>query len=219
MRRVFLLTGSQAGAGAATGWLLLGGGREIRRAEWKGGCALASRARRWLLFAAALIYFLRVLVTTFITLTRKMGWGEAVLIGVWVLVIDLLFAVLGGVNPRSLGLFTALGVVLYVIGSYLSTGSELQRKWWKERPENAGRLFTAGLFRFAVPINYFGDGLLFTGYALGTGWAWSLLVPLVMLAGFLFLNIPDPDRPLRALYGAEFAAHARHTRSFVPFIY
>jgi protein-S-isoprenylcysteine O-methyltransferase Ste14 len=214
-----LMTAIHAAAVAATGWLLLGGGLEVIRARWETGWTLASPDRRWMLFAAALIYFLRVLVTSFITLKRKMGWGEAVLIAAWVLVIDVLFAVLGGVNPRVTGLVTALGVVLYVAGSYLNTGSELQRKWWKQRPENAGHLFTGGLFSYAVHINYFGDELLFTGYALVTGRAWSMLVPLVMLAGFLFFSIPELDRHLRAHYGAEFDSYARRTGSFVPFIY
>jgi len=148
-----------------------------------------------------------------------MGWGEAVLIAVWVLVIDLLFALLGGANPSAAGFVTALGVVLYAVGSWLNTGSELQRKWWKERPENAGRLFTGGLFRYAVHINYFGDELLFTGYALITGRGWTLLIPLLMLVGFFFFSIPELDRHLRAHYGADFDSYVRRSRRFVPFLY
>jgi protein-S-isoprenylcysteine O-methyltransferase Ste14 len=214
-----LMTVIHAAAIAAIGWLLLGGGLEVIGVHWGARWGLASPLRRWLLFAAALIYFLRVLVTTFVTLKRKMGWSEAVLIAGWVFLIDVLFAVLGGVNLRATGLVTALGVVFYAVGSWLNTGSELQRKRWKERPENAGRLFTGGLFRYAMHINYFGDELLFTGYALITGRAWALLVPLLMLAGFLFFNIPELDRHLRAHYGAEFEAYAGRTRSFVPFLY
>ncbi len=214
-----LMAGVLGAAVAATGWLLLGGGLEALRAHWGSDWSLASPARRWLLFAAALIYFLRVLVTSFYLLKRKMGWGEAVLISVWVAIIDLLFAWLGGVNPRATGLVTVLGVALYIAGSFLNTGSELERKRWKERPENRGHLFTGGLFRHAVHINYFGDEVLFTGYALITGRAWALLVPLLMLAGFLFFSIPDLDRHLRAHYGAEFEAYASRTRSFVPFLY
>ncbi len=214
-----LMTVIHAAAVAATGWLLLGGGLEAVRAHWGTGWNLASPLRRWLLFAAALVYFLRVLATTFITLKRKMGWGEAVLIAAWVFLIDVLFAVLGGTHPRATGLVATLGVTFYAVGSWLNTGSELQRKGWKDRPENAGRLFTGGLFRYAMHINYFGDELLFTGYALITGRVWALLVPLLMLAGFLFFNIPELDRHLRAHYGAEFDAYARRTRSFVPFLY
>ncbi len=214
-----LMTVIHAAAVAATGWLLLGGGLEALRAHWGTDWGLASPARRLLLFAAALIYYLRVCGTSFYLLKRKMGWGEAVLIAVWVVVIDLLFATLGGVNARAIGLVTTLGVVLYTVGSYLNTGSELQRKRWKAHAANRGHLFTGGLFRYAMHINYFGDELLFTGCALITGRAWTLLVPLLMLAGFLFFNIPELDRHLRAHYGAEFEAYARRTRSFVPFLY
>ena len=215
--RVFM-TVFHAAAVAATGWLLLGGGLEALQAHWGTSWGLASPLRRELLFVAALVYFLRVLVTSFVTLRRKMGWGEAVLIAVWVAVIHLAFAISGGVNSNAFGLVTVLGVVLYVVGSYLNTGAEIQRKRWKERQENAGRLFTGGLFRYAVHINYFGDELLFIGYALLTGRAWTLLVPLLMLAGFLFFNIPELDRHLQAHYGAEFVAYARRTSSLVPFL-
>jgi protein-S-isoprenylcysteine O-methyltransferase Ste14 len=214
-----LMTALHAMAVAATGWLLLGGGLQAVQAHWGTGWSLASPARRWLLFAAAFIYFLRVVVTSFFTLKRKVGWGEAVLVAAWVSIIHLLFTVLGGVNPHPTGLVTALGVVLYVAGSFLNTGSELQRKQWKESPGNAGRLFTGGLFRYAMHINYFGDELLFTGYALVTGQVWTLLVLLLMLAGFLFFNIPELDRHLRVHYGAEFEAYARRTRIFMPFLY
>jgi protein-S-isoprenylcysteine O-methyltransferase Ste14 len=52
-----------------------------------------------------------------------------------------------------------------------------------------------------------------------TGNAWALLVPLVMIAGFVFFNIPELDRHLQQHYGAEFADYARRTRKFVPFVY
>ncbi len=162
---------------------------------------------------------LRVCFTAFYLLKRKMGWGKIVLIAAWVAIIHVLFATLGGVNPQAIGPVTVVGVLLYAVGSLLNTGSELQRKCWKERPENAGRLFTGGLFHYAVHINYFGDELLFTGYALITSRAWAMLVPLLMFAGFLFFNIPELDRHLRAHYGAEFEAYARRTRSFLPFLY
>lgn len=216
--RVFMAV-IHAAAVAAAGWLLLGGGLEILQAQWGNHWSLATLARRWLLFAAALIYFLRVLATGFYFLERKMGWGEASLISVWTIIIDVLFAILGGVNPHPVGIAAVLGAILYIAGSILNTGSELQRKWWKQRPENQGHLFAGGFFRYARHINYFGDEVLFTGFALITGRVWSFLIPLLMLAGFLFFNVPELDRHLRAHYGSEFEAYASHTRKFVPFLY
>jgi protein-S-isoprenylcysteine O-methyltransferase Ste14 len=207
------------GAVVLAGWLLVGGGLTVvagwRDAVWPEAPPL----RRWLLLVCAVIYFLRVNVTTFYLFKRKMGWGEASLVAVWISIIHLLFAYFGGTNPRGVGLASVAALGMYVAGSYLNTGSELQRKSWKERPKNKGRLYTQGLFRFALHINYFGDELLFTGYALLTGVAWTFLIPLLMLCGFVFFSIPDLDKHLRSRYGAEFEAFARRTKKFVPFIY
>jgi protein-S-isoprenylcysteine O-methyltransferase Ste14 len=201
------------------GWLLVGGGLETA-AGWESTIwPQAVPVRRWLLLACAAVYFLRVNVTAFHLLKRKMGWGEATLVGVWVLGIHSLFAYFGGTNPREVGPAAAGALALYVAGSYLNTASEWQRKSWKDRPENKGRLYTVGLFRYAMHINYFGDELLFTGYALLTGVAWMLIVPALMLAGFVFFNIPDLDKHLREHYGAAFEDYARRTFKFVPYVY
>ena len=104
---------------------------------------------------------------------------------------------------------TALGVALYIAGSFLNTGSELQRKRWKERPENKGRLFTGGFFRYALHINYFGDEVLFAGYALITGQAWALLVPLLMAANAIELaEAWMPTLPSTTEYGVALPSPA-----------
>lgn len=122
-------------------------------------------------------------------------------------------------HSGAIELVTVLGVLLYFVGSYLNTASELQRKRWKANPQNEGHLFTGGFFRYAMHINYFGAQLLFTGFALITGCAWTIPVLLLMLAGFLLFNIPELDRHLSAHYGADFEAYARKTRRFIPFLY
>ncbi len=216
--RVFL-TAVHLAAVALAIWLLVGGGLNVV-AAWRGAAVtLAAPARRWLLAACAGIYFLRVVCTTFYLLKRKMDWKETTVVGVWVAILHLVFAYSGGTRAGELGWGAAAGALLYVAGSVLNSGSELQRKLWKQRPENAGRLYTGGFFRWAMHVNYFGDELLFTGYALATGVVWTLAVPLLMAAGFVFFNIPELDRHLRAHYGAAFDDYARRTRKFVPFVY
>ena len=176
-------------------------------------------ARDTLLLACGLVYLGRLLLTSFYTLRRAVGWAEAAQVGPFLLLVQ---AALGFLGSRALAPLRAIdwaAVVLYVVGSYLNTASEWQRKRWKTRPENKGRLYTEGLFALSMHVNYFGDTVLFTGFALLTTSPWALLVPAVMTVGFVFLHIPMLDRYLATRYGEAFEAWARRTKKFVPFVY
>ena len=113
----------------------------------------------------------------------------------------------------------SFGVILFLIGSWANSYAEYARHVWKARPENHGRLYTEGLFRYTRHPNYFGDLLSFSGLCLISG-AWiTALIPLIMLAGFVFVNVPMPDSHLRDHYGAAFDEYARRTRKLIPFLY
>lgn len=176
-------------------------------------------ARDLVLLACAWVYFARFLMTTFHLLAREVPWSEAWTVGAWVLALQVVLGFLGSRSISPLGSLDILAVALYVLGSFLNTGSELQRKAWKALPENHGHLYTRGLFGLSMHVNYFGDLLLFTGFALLTSSPWALLVPVVMAAGFVFGHIPRLDRHLREKYGEEYREWERRTRRFVPFLY
>jgi steroid 5-alpha reductase family enzyme len=112
-----------------------------------------------------------------------------------------------------------LALVVYLAGSYFNTGSELGRYIWKQHPGHQGQLYTGGLFAYAVHINYFGDVLLFSGFALLTHRLIAFVIPLFMLCLFVFVNIPLLDAHLKQHYGPAFDAYARRTRKLIPFIY
>jgi protein-S-isoprenylcysteine O-methyltransferase Ste14 len=68
-------------------------------------------------------------------------------------------------------------------------------------------------------INYLGDVLLFTGFAMAAGrWAASL-VPVLMALTFVFVHVPMLDAYLAERYGTEFRAWAEHTRRLIPGIW
>jgi len=175
--------------------------------------------RRLVLFSFGIVLFGRMLVTQFYLLKRKFSWDELGGVLFALLLYQVGFALLGGYSPRSLGPIDVFGVGLFVVGSYLNTGSELQRNAFKERAENAGRLYTGGLFRYARHINYFGDVLWVGAWALVTRNAWSAVVPLVLTAGFIFVFIPSLASHLRERYGSQYDEWARHTRALIPYIY
>ncbi len=63
------------------------------------------------------------------------------------------FILLGGWQSYPISLFDVMGILLFIIGSYLNTYSKIQRKRFKDSPNNKGRLYTQGLFQYARHIN------------------------------------------------------------------
>lgn len=213
-----LVTACNAIAVVCAAWFLLGGADTV--ADWFGTeFDEAQPVRRVLLVTLSVIYLLRFIATNFLMLQRKMEWSEIFTVGIWVAVIHWTMAYLGGTNTAPVGFATWSGMVLYVIGSYLNTGSEYQRKVWKRHPENKGKLYTEGLFKYSMHINYFGDAVLFSGFALVTGTFWAFAIPAIMAGMFVFLNIPMLDKYLAERYGSAFQEYSARTAKFVPFVY
>lgn len=200
-------------------WLLFGGGigfvGGVFGYQWQTG----DLVRRVVIFSCSFIYFIRIIGTTFVILKRKMDWSESVTIVIWVYLIHALFAFLGGTESTAIGMIGAAGILLYIFGSYLNTRSEYLRKIWKENPKNNGKLYTEGLFRYSMHINYFGDLMLFTGIAFITRSMYAFIIPLLMFLLFTLVNIPMLDKYLANKYGLEFQEYSGKTKKFIPFVY
>ncbi len=204
---------------AMSWWLLFGGGLHLLGGwfgwTWQPGDVV----RRTCLAAGFFIYYIRILFTEFVFLKRGVSWSEVFTIVPWILCIYLLVGIAGGTNSQPPGTGLGIGVVLFLMGSWMNSYAEYARHAWKQRPENRGRLYTEGLFRYTRHPNYFGDLLSFSGLCLISG-AWvSAPVPLVMLAGFVFVNVPMLDSHLRDHYGVAFDEYAEQTRKLIPFVY
>jgi protein-S-isoprenylcysteine O-methyltransferase Ste14 len=203
----------------AAAWILFGDGFTTLF-HWTGKAAPPDHvAARALLFACAAIYFARICFGTFHLYNRKVSYGEAIGVGIFAACLHVLFAFLGRADATALDWLSVVGIFLYLAGSCLNTASEYLRYLWKKNPVNEGQLYTKGLFHYARHINYFGDVVLFTGYALLTGSPWALIVPALMLCGFVFVNIPMLDGYLRKKYGAQFDAYALQTQKLIPYVY
>lgn len=200
-------------------WLLFDGGlRTI--SGWIGqSWAPGDPTRRILILLTSVSLFLRWGLTNFYLLKRSMPWIEILVVCLELSLIHGAYAILGGRTAEPVGIMESIGVGLFVMGSYLNTGSELQRAQWKKNPENKGRIYDRGLFRYSMHINYFGDVVWSTGMALISGSLWLLLVPCYMCCGFLFLHIPRLDRHLKERYGQQYDRYAEKTYRFIPFLY
>lgn len=204
---------------AAAWWVLFGQALPWIDARfhllWRPG----DEARRLSLGIALSIYFLRLVFTQFVFLKRAVGWSEAWAIGPWIAAIFLALALADATNPAPFSAATVAGCVLFVFGSWMNSSAEYARHAWKTRPENRGRLYTAGLFRYSRHPNYLGDLISFSGLCLMAGRWPTFAIPLVMFAGFVFVNIPMLDSHLRRHYGSAFDDYARQTRKLIPFVY
>ncbi|MCJ1314863.1 hypothetical protein MMC15_000177 [Xylographa vitiligo] len=112
--------------------------------------------------------------------------------------LNLLLAVWGATSnaPRSLlGGTVPVGVLLYALGIYLETVSEVQRRAFKRAPGNGDRPFCGGLFGLATNINYGGYTLWRTGYAVVcAGLPWGAVVAAWLAGDFCFRAIPMMEK-------------------------
>ncbi|WP_446936432.1 DUF1295 domain-containing protein [Lysinibacillus fusiformis] len=172
------------------------------------------------LFIALIITALRLTAMMFIWLTRGIAWQEAIMnsmaFGIYYLGFPILM-ITSNQDPNVVVLI--LGWVLFVGGSMLNTVSELLRKPFKDNPDNQGMLYTGGLFKYAIHINYLGDCLWVLGLAIISNNIYSLLIPLGLILVFVFGYIPKSDDYLQSKYGEQFTVYKLKTKKLIPFIW
>ncbi len=175
--------------------------------------------RQVVLMFCLVFYVSRLMVTVFVFLKRKMFWGEMILVSALMSFALFSLVKVGGNSNQPIGLLDYFSLVLYLVGSWLNTFSEYTRYLWKSQYKNKGRLYTRGLFKYCMHINYFGDILLFIGFAMITRHLSMLIIPLAMALNFVFFVIPSLDAYLSDKYGDAFKRYAENTKKFIPGIY
>ena len=93
---------------------------------------------RIIIFSCATLYFFRHIITLFVLLKREIPWNEVFGVGFFITIIQVLFAILTVYSKENFSQFDWILIGFVVFGSYLNTGSELQRMVWKKREFNRG---------------------------------------------------------------------------------
>ncbi len=122
-------------------------------------------------------------------------------------------------NPAPLGLWDGAALLVYLGGTLLHLGGDLQKIRFKSRPENQGKLLTTGLWGLCRHPNYFGDFLIYVAFALLAQNPWAWIAPLLNFLQYRFDAIPKNEAWAREGYGAAWDAYARRVKMFVPFLY
>ncbi|TKK64951.1 DUF1295 domain-containing protein [Ilyomonas limi] len=110
-------------------------------------------------------------------------------------------------------------MALFIAGCFLNTANEVLRDTWKQQPEHKGQLYTGGFFKYSRHINYFGDLMCVTAYALITSNGYAVSIPLFLFCFFTFYNAPKLDEYLSSKYGAAFKHYAKITKMLIPYVY
>jgi len=175
--------------------------------------------RQIVMFSCCLIYFIRFSIGLFVFIQRKISWFEAGTVTFLFFMMFYYFCVSAGSHPKPIGTIDILGIFLFLFGSCINVVADYQRFIWKRKTENQGRLYTSGLFKYSMHINYFGDAIAYFGLALITHNMVCLCISIGMVIYFLAFEIPRLDEHLNKKYKNEFADYSGSTKRFVPYIY
>jgi protein-S-isoprenylcysteine O-methyltransferase Ste14 len=175
--------------------------------------------RQIIIAACCLIYGVRFMIGLFVFVQRKIGWFEGGLVSVLFFMMFYTFVVSAGSQPEPIGLIDIAGIFMFLIGSYINTLADYQRFAWKRKIENKGRLYTLGLFKYSMHINYFGDAITYIGLALITMEMLCLFISTIIIVNFIVIQIPMQDKHLSKKYGNDFVDYSRVTKKFIPYVY
>jgi steroid 5-alpha reductase family enzyme len=109
-------------------------------------------------------------------------------------------------NPTYLSPYSLyIGAALYTVGILVEATSEVQRKRFKDKPENKGKPYAGGLFSLARNINYGGFALWRSGMALAAGGpVWGSLSFAFYTWDFSTRAIPILEEYCRKKYGEQY---------------
>jgi steroid 5-alpha reductase family enzyme len=122
-----------------------------------------------------------------------------------------------------LGLLEKIGAGIWLVSIFGEAVADQQLNTFKKNPENKGKTYRAGLWKYSRHPNYFFEWMMWLGYAvfaLASPWGWiGLISPALILYFFLgATGIPATEAQALRSRGREYQAYQRTTSTFVPWL-
>lgn len=120
----------------------------------------------------------------------------------------------------TVGFYTDIaGISLFLFGLLYESIADYQLLVFKRKPDNRGKIFTGGLWRYSRHPNYFGEALVWWGFgiiAAGTGAWYSLVGPLLMT--FLLLKVSGVSMLDKLMRESRpgYDDYIKSTNAFIP---
>lgn len=175
--------------------------------------------RRIIIFSFNIIIFFRLAFMMIVLLKRKIPWEESLSVPFAFAIYYLGFSIFVLPTSQPIDGIDFFAMVLFVVGCVLNSGGEILRNNWKKNPENKGKIYTLGFFKYSRHINYFGDILWITAYAIITRNWYAASIPVLIFCFFAFYNAPKLDKYLKDKYGKGYEDYADRTKMLIPYIF
>jgi protein-S-isoprenylcysteine O-methyltransferase Ste14 len=121
-----------------------------------------------------------------------------------------------GRRTGPLNWLDVLALVVYALGTVIHFGADVQKKRFKANPGMKGRVLDQGLWRYSRHPNYFGDLLVYAGWALFAANPWAWLAPAVNLTQYVFDAIPKNEKWAADRYGQAWSDYTARTNRLIP---
>ena len=134
----------------------------------------------------------------------------------WIVALPLLA---GFNNGDSLNLLDISGIILWLIGFGFEAVGDWQLRKFKKEPANKGKVFNRGLWAYTRHPNYFGEAVLWWGFALiafsGQYW-WIIISPILMT--YLLVRVSGVKMLDELMSGrsTDYKEYIKTTNAFIP---
>lgn len=119
----------------------------------------------------------------------------------------------------ALNWLDALALGIYVVGTAIHFGSDLQKRRFKLQPDTRGRILDTGFWSVSRHPNYFGDFLIYVSFAVIGGSFWGWIAPALNLLQYVFDAIPKNETWAAERYGPAWDAYKARTKAFLPYLF
>ncbi len=147
--------------------------------------------------------------------TEKVGILTFIIVLLFVGIFYSLPGYLAFTNPNPVSYLTvAIALPLYIFGSLINTGADVQKMVAKSRESG---LVKDGIWRSVRHVNYLGDLMRYTSFSVMAGELWAFLLPGVITLLYL-QRISQKEEAMAAKY-PEFAAYQQNSSRLLPWIW
>ncbi len=121
--------------------------------------------------------------------------------------------------PHSFSLFDLCGLIIWIIGFYFETVSDMQLFTFMKNPANKGHVMSSGLWRYSRHPNYFGESMMWHGIfllALSVPNGWIAIITPATITFFLVFITGVPLLEKAMANNSEYQEYKQKTSCFIP---